>query len=435
MKRKCFALLSNAEVLDRLAAVVLTMPVQKTYIDLDVDLKKLEERVTPDTITRNIEFLSRIITAFPRRPYGERLLAQAFRRYRVVCKRARNDAWCAEEAQKLEMVWRWIWTNFKRKPKCYSNDEVKRLKLLLASGGDSSADDEEVSVVADDTGGGGDSNADDEEVSVVASDAEMVYDDDPGSDDCVDVPSDCSISTEDRAESPAAPRVPEPPAAPPRKLIAHMSIASSVDSGHHDASRPVPPPGLKIPSGDSISYDRAEHRQRVKLRKSLKKPCAAATLRKALKTASKKPAGHMLKTGDPPRFRLLVKQKWVGPLPGMPSELDNSLAMKDVQLVEALCKTKHIQLQDESVTEISTKVLKLDQRKTTIRQVKAYHDGRVQFKVQLTGGKFGVHLTKATTLLCYAIRRGVEKEYAEQLKDDMGRLSRSATGLSFEPAD
>ena len=43
---------------------------------------------------------------------------------------------------------------------------------------------------------------------------------------------------------------------------------------------PVPPPGLEIPSGVSMSYCKKEHRQRVKVRKALRKNRAA-----------KKPAG------------------------------------------------------------------------------------------------------------------------------------------------
>ena len=135
--------------------------------------------------------------------------------------------------------------SYKRSPKQWKNNEVKRLKMILAAEGDSSSDDPEANVVAEDTGGGGDTEMES------SSDAEVVNDyDEPNSDDCVDVP-----------ESPAA----RPP--PPRKLTAHISIASSIGSeAYDDPSRPVPPPGLEIPSGthEGIGYDRAEHRQRVK---------------------------------------------------------------------------------------------------------------------------------------------------------------------------
>ena len=143
--------------------------------------------------------------------------------------------------------------------------------------------------------------------------------------------------------------------------------------------------------------------------------------------------GHKLKTGGPRRFQLYGKRKCVGGL--LPSELEESLPMKDVHLVEALCEIMHIQLQDESVTQISTKVRKLDQRDKVIRQVKALHNGQIRFCIQLTKGKFGVHLTKAATLVSYAIRRGVVKDDAAELQEAIGRLTSDPAGLSYEPAD
>ena len=66
------------------------------------------------------------------------------------------DAWCADEGQKLHMVWRWIWNYVKRSPAQFKNDEVRRLKRILAGGSDSSSevsDDSSprsINVVADD---------------------------------------------------------------------------------------------------------------------------------------------------------------------------------------------------------------------------------------------------------------------------------------------
>lgn len=109
--------------------------------------------------------------------------------------------------------------------------------------------------------------------------------------------------------------------------------------------------------------------------------------------------------------------------------------MKGVHLVEAPCERMHIQLQDESVTQICTKVRQLDKRDKVIRQVKALHNGQVRFCIQLTKGKFGVHLAKAVTLVSYAIRRGVVKDDAADLKQAIGRLTSDPAGLSYEPAD
>ena len=209
MRRKALALLSDSDVLGRLASVILTMPSQKAYIFLNVDEKQSEERVTPQTITGHVDFLARVLEAFPRRPYKEPLIVKAFKRYRSLSQRGKHDAWCAEEGQKLHMVWRWIWTSFKRSPAQFKNDEVKRPKRILAGGSDS------ISGVPDD------SNP--RRINVVADDMEELSDESQ-SDDGVELVANAS-EDESRSNTSDIAEVAAPPTR--RQLRAHISIASS----------------------------------------------------------------------------------------------------------------------------------------------------------------------------------------------------------------
>ena len=171
-------------------------------------------------------------------------------------------------------------------------------------------------------GGGSSSDADSpKKVNVVADDTEVVSDDE--SSDCLDLSSVCTSDAETNATVSAA----SPP--PPRKPIAqvsHVSIASSVGS-EIDPSRPVPPSGLSIPSStrQDIGYDRNEHRQRVKIRKALKRPAAVV---------SRKPARDMVKRGGLRRFQVWGKQKVGGG--SLPEVGEESLLVQDVKLVESV---------------------------------------------------------------------------------------------------
>ena len=128
LRPKCIP--SDSDVIDKLAAIFLTLPTAKAYVFLES--KDSDERVTPSVIKQSYDILERVLTSFRRRPFRESLLQRAWKRYRVLADRSRNDGWCVDEAQKLHMVWKWIWAAYKRKPELYKNEEIRKLKEMLA---------------------------------------------------------------------------------------------------------------------------------------------------------------------------------------------------------------------------------------------------------------------------------------------------------------
>ena len=404
---------SDSEVIDKLAAVFLTLPQAKTYITLEPS--QCDERVTPVVIKQCYELLSRVLVCFRRRPVKEALIHRAWKRYRVLADRSRNDGWCVDEAQKLHLTWKWIWASYKRSPTKHKSHEIKKLKDFFAGTDDAVSDHYRSEVEADD----------EVSVNVVAEDSNVIdvfSEDDEGgcySDDGAD--SDDGAESDDGADksrqSPKSQRVLKP-------QTSLVSVASSEAPSCSD--RPVRPAALD-PSAQG-KYDRQGHRDHVKvLRAMVKKPAAMQKAAALLK----RPASIL----KPKCYRLRGKQKVVCLY--RPAEFTDAFVITpdEIKLVRIVCGKLGIAISDAPGGSLSTKVFKMYQKNRWLWQVRVLVHGEVSHVFQCTQGTFKENVEMAVTLLRYAAYHGVAKDGLEKLKTKLAKMSCETGGLSFRPID
>ena len=256
LRPKCIP--SDSDVIDKLAAIFLTLPTAKAYVFFES--KDSDERVTPSVIKQSYDILERVLTSFRRRPFRESLSQRAWKRYRVLADRSRNDGWCVDEAQKLHMVWKWIWAAYKRKPELYKNEEIRKLKDILADDGarsehsssERSSDHARVNTV----------DADEAEAMIDLSSDDDDYDEEEGSEDEGDSDNDTAASQPSQKQK--------------RTLKAQASLISVASSEAPScSSRPVRPAAVSLEFSAS-TYTRQGHREHVRREKALNKKPAAA---------------------------------------------------------------------------------------------------------------------------------------------------------------